>query len=231
MCAKNMITRSAHSARDPAATSRLRCGSRPWCPGCDPHVLCDADGRSRSERPDAPSTWLQQSSDLDGGVAAWRAAGHPLFTTTHVLAKTFGGVAERAVPTPHITARELKAKLDAGEDVAIFDARSFAESTPAACRVRRAVRLPNFPRSGCPAFVRHACGSTARAGPGAFSARNRSESVLPNLVVVLENGACLSLAAARWLRHPAVSRASHRKTLWPPDARPPAGLRRALPFR
>jgi rhodanese-related sulfurtransferase len=155
-------------------------------------VVCDADGTlaARAARTLRRLGYCNLQI-LDGGVGAWRAAGHPLFTTTHVLAKTFAGVAERAYRTPNITARELKAKMDAGEDVAIFDARSFAEFHAGSLPDAVSCPLAELP-SRVPAALHSSdtlvvinCASRTRGILGAQSVRNLS---LPNPVVVLENG-------------------------------------------
>jgi len=130
-------------------------------------------------------------SVLNGGVAAWRNAGHEVFTTTHVLAKTFGGLAERAYGTPRVTAEQLRARLDNGGDVAIFDSRTFAEfqagSLPGAqsCPLAElAYRVPDAVRSPDTLVVIN-CASRTRGILGAQSLANLG---LPNPVAVLENG-------------------------------------------
>ncbi|MDO9414382.1 MAG: rhodanese-like domain-containing protein [Pseudolabrys sp.] len=128
---------------------------------------------------------------LKGGTAAWRAAGHQLFTTTHVLAKTFGGIAERNYQTPRITAAELKQRIDAGGDVAIFDARTYAEfqagSLPGAqsCPLAELVdRVPDAVPSRNTLIVVN-CASRTRGIVGAQSLLNLG---LHNDIAVLENG-------------------------------------------
>jgi len=64
---------------------------------------------------------------LDGGTAAWQAAGYALFAGVNVPSKTFGELVEQIYETPHVTATELAAMLQAGEDVAVLDGRPFAE--------------------------------------------------------------------------------------------------------
>jgi rhodanese-related sulfurtransferase len=158
-----------------------------------PLVLCDGGDMRLAERAAARLSGLGYTdiAVLEGGVAAWREAGHQVFTTTHVLAKTFGGVAERTYRTPRITAGELKGLIDDGGDVAIFDSRTFAEfqagSLPGAqsCplaelvdRVPAAVRSPETP-------IVVNCASRTRGIVGAQSLLNLG---LPNPVFVLENG-------------------------------------------
>ena len=45
---------------------------------------------------------------LDGGVAAWEAAGYPVYSGVHVPSKAFAEVVEHEAGTPHVTAEELK---------------------------------------------------------------------------------------------------------------------------
>ena len=158
-----------------------------------PIVLCDGHNEELAERAARRLSELGYAdlSILAGGVAAWGDAGHPLFTTTHVLAKTFGGVAERAYQTPRITAHELKTLIDAGGDVVIFDARTFAEfqagSLPGAqsCPLAELVdRVPDAVPSRHTLVVVN-CASRTRGIVGAQSLVNLG---LHNPVAVLENG-------------------------------------------
>jgi rhodanese-related sulfurtransferase len=155
-------------------------------------ILCDAgDGLAARAERTLRGLGYSNLHILDGGIAAWRAAGHPLFVTTHVLAKAFGGRVARAYRTPHITAQELRAQIEAGRDVAIFDARTFEEfqagSLPGAvscplaelpARVPEAVPAPDT-------LIVVNCASRTRGILGAQSLINLP---LPNPVAVLENG-------------------------------------------
>ncbi len=60
---------------------------------------------------------------LEGGIEGWRKAGFQLFSGVNVLSKAFGEFVEFTYHTPRLTAMELKAKLDAGQNVVILDAR------------------------------------------------------------------------------------------------------------
>src|SRR5207344_538904 len=64
---------------------------------------------------------------LDGGIAAWKAAGFRLYSGVHVPSKAFAEVVEHEAGTPYVTAPELKAMIDSGADIAIFDSRSYEE--------------------------------------------------------------------------------------------------------
>ena len=58
---------------------------------------------------------------LAGGNAAWREAGYELYSGVHVPSKAFGEHVEHQDDTPHIAAAELKAKIDAAEDLVVLD--------------------------------------------------------------------------------------------------------------
>jgi rhodanese-related sulfurtransferase len=64
---------------------------------------------------------------LDGGKEAWRGAGFTLFAGVNVPSKTFGELVAHARSTPRISARELAAMQQAGENFVIVDGRPFAE--------------------------------------------------------------------------------------------------------
>jgi rhodanese-related sulfurtransferase len=66
---------------------------------------------------------------LQGGVPAWKAAGHAVFSGVYVPSKAFGEFVEVACETPHIDARELKSLLDGGADLVVLDSRPFDEYT------------------------------------------------------------------------------------------------------
>src|SRR5262249_8124511 len=58
---------------------------------------------------------------LNGGIAAWAAAGYRLYSGVHVPSKAFAEVVEHEAETPWISAPDLKALIDGGGDIAIFD--------------------------------------------------------------------------------------------------------------
>lgn len=66
-------------------------------------------------------------SILEGGTAAWRDAGYELYTGVNVIGIAFGEYVEHENGTPHISARELKDKIDAGEKVVVLDSRPAQE--------------------------------------------------------------------------------------------------------
>ncbi|HEX9673312.1 MAG TPA: rhodanese-like domain-containing protein, partial [Burkholderiales bacterium] len=66
-------------------------------------------------------------SVLEGGTAAWAAAGYALYKGVNVPSKLFGELVEHACRTPRVTAQELARMRAAGEDFVILDGRPLAE--------------------------------------------------------------------------------------------------------
>ena len=64
---------------------------------------------------------------LDGGTAAWHAAGHVLFAGVNVPSKTFGEMVEETYHTPHISAAELAARQARGDNLVVLDGRPVDE--------------------------------------------------------------------------------------------------------
>src|SRR5262245_4476594 len=130
-------------------------------------------------------------SILDGGIAAWESAGFRLYSGVHVPSKAFAEVVEHDLGTPWITASELKALIEAGRDIAVFDSRSFAEyhsnSIPTAVSVPGAELVLRFkdlvPSPETMVIVN--CGGRTRSIIGAQSLINAG---VPNQVVSLKDG-------------------------------------------
>jgi rhodanese-related sulfurtransferase len=130
-------------------------------------------------------------SVLDGGINAWESAGFRIYIGVHVPSKAFAEVVEHDLGTPWITATELKALIDAGRDIAVFDSRSFAEydtnSIPTAVSVPGAELVYRFkdlvPSPSTMVIVN--CGGRTRSIIGAQSLINAD---VPNKVVSLKDG-------------------------------------------
>ena len=128
---------------------------------------------------------------LEGGVPAWRAAGHEVFSGVNVPSKAFGEWVEHHYATPSVDAAELKAMQDRGEDLLIVDSRPMAEframSIPGGVDVpgaELAYRVPAMlARPGTTVVVN--CAGRTRSILGAESLR---QAGLPNRVVALRNG-------------------------------------------
>ena len=88
-------------------------------------VLVD-DGDGVAERAAARMAELgfTDVSVLDGGVKAWADAGYVIFKGVNVPSKAFGEVVEHAAHTPSISADELNAMFEKGEDVVVVDGRT-----------------------------------------------------------------------------------------------------------
>ena len=93
-------------------------------------VLCD-DGDGLVERAAAilANAGYTNLSYLDGGIAAWLAAGFVLFSGVHVPSKAFGEFVEHDSRTPSISAVELDAMMQNGSDLKVLDSRPFDEYT------------------------------------------------------------------------------------------------------
>ena len=64
---------------------------------------------------------------LAGGVAAWAAAGYPLFPSSNVPSKAFAEIVEIDSHTPHVTAAELAELQRNGTRLKILDSRTVEE--------------------------------------------------------------------------------------------------------
>ncbi len=155
-------------------------------------VLCD-DDEVLAQRAAAVMRRFgyRNVSVLAGGVGAWKAAGFELFSGVYVPSKAFGEFVEHECGTPRIGAAELKAKLDAGEDLVILDSRPMDEyrvmNIPGAAdcpgaelvyRVHEVVKRPET-------LIVVNCAGRTRSIIGAQSLINAG---VPNKVVALKNG-------------------------------------------
>ena len=128
---------------------------------------------------------------LDGGIAAWEAAGYRLYSGVHVPSKAFAEVVEHEAGTPWISAPDLKALIDSGADIAIFDSRSYEEyhnnSIPTAISVPGAELVYRFtdmvPSPDTTVIVN--CGGRTRSIIGAQALRNAG---FRNKVMSLKDG-------------------------------------------
>src|SRR6185295_5111253 len=128
---------------------------------------------------------------LDGGIAAWAAAGFELFSGVNVPSKAFGEFVEHERGTPSISAQELDALMRSGTDMVVLDSRPFDEysrvSIPTGVNVPGAelvLRVHDIAPSPDTLVVVNCAGRT-RSIIGAQSLINAG---LPNKVVALRNG-------------------------------------------
>src|SRR5207302_5212163 len=91
-------------------------------------VLCDqGDGLAERAAAILAGAGYRDLAGLDGGVAAWTAAGFELFSGINVPSKAFGEFIEHADATPNIGAEELEKLLRERADVVVLDSRPFDE--------------------------------------------------------------------------------------------------------
>ena len=128
---------------------------------------------------------------LAGGVATWPGTGAALFKGVNLPSKTFGEEAERAWQVPHISAAELRARLQSGEPLVLLDGRTLEEHRK--MTIPGALPVPNgelalrwrsvVPNDTVPIVVH--CAGRTRSIVGAQILRDLG---VPNPVVALENG-------------------------------------------
>jgi len=155
-------------------------------------VLCDGnDGLAEAAAAKLRRFGYQNVSLMAGGTEAWKAAGYELFSGVFVPSKAFGEVVEHSCRTPNIGAAELKAKLEAGEDLVILDSRPMDEfevmsipggiDCPGGELVYRIHEIVKSPRT----LVVVNCAGRTRSIIGAQSLINAG---LENPVMALKNG-------------------------------------------
>jgi rhodanese-related sulfurtransferase len=143
-------------------------------------------------------------SAVVGGVAAWKAAGYELFAGLNVPSKALAEAIEEAEGTPHIDARELHARVAAGENIVILDSRPIEEFTRMSipggidCAGAELVYRAHDFVSDPDTFVVVNCAGRTRSIIGAQSLIN---SGLPNRVAALKNGTMGWLLAGLDLAH------------------------------
>ena len=128
---------------------------------------------------------------LEGGIAAWEAAGYRLYSGVHVRSKAFAEVVEHEAETPWISAPDLKGLIDSGANIAIFDSRSYEEyhnnSIPTAISVPGAELVYRFtdlvPSPDTTVIVN--CGGRTRSIIGAQALRNAG---FRNKIMSLKDG-------------------------------------------
>jgi rhodanese-related sulfurtransferase len=128
---------------------------------------------------------------LDGGCAAWQAAGGELFSGVNVPSKAFGELVEHRHQTPRISAAELRALQQSAAKMVVLDSRPLEEyqrmcipggiDTPGAELVYRVHDLAPDPET----LVVVNCAGRTRSIIGCQSLRNAG---IPNRVVALKDG-------------------------------------------
>jgi rhodanese-related sulfurtransferase len=175
-------------------------------------VLCDdGDGLADQAAAVLAEAGYGDLAVLDGGVEACAAAGFELFEYTYTMAHCFGLFVQEHYGTPRISGEALKAKVDAGEDLVIFDTRPFDEFH--AATVPGAVNLPVVelithirdlaPDPGTQVVVH--CGGKARGVLGCQSLINAG---LENPVATIDEGIMDWFLACGMLDHGAARTAA-----------------------
>ncbi|HVC57328.1 MAG TPA: rhodanese-like domain-containing protein [Stellaceae bacterium] len=155
-------------------------------------VWCD-DGDGSASRAARRMSALGYSNVavLEGGIAAWEAAGYRIYSGVHVPSKAFAEVVEHEAGTPWISAPDLQQLIASGADIAIYDSRSYEEyhnnSIPTAISVPGAELVYRFadltPSPDTTVIVN--CGGRTRSIIGAQSLRNAG---FANKIVSLKDG-------------------------------------------
>ena len=154
-------------------------------------LIDDNDGLAQRAARVLADAGYSDLSYLDGGTAAWAAAGFELFSGVHVPSKAFGEFIEHASHTPSIGADELNALMRAGANLVVLDSRPYDEysriSIPTGINVPGAelvLRVRDIAPSPDTLIVVNCAGRT-RSIIGAQSLINAG---VPNKVVALRNG-------------------------------------------
>ena len=177
----------------PCPLSRAELRLKLLLPRPSTRVVCLDDGGGLAERLAALVEGMGGGDVhvLDGGTAAWEAAGGVLFSGVNVPSKAFGEWVEHHYGTPSVDAAELRARLDAGQDVAVLDSRPFDEFHRMSIPTGRCVpggelayRVADLVPDPATTIVVNCAGRT-RSILGAESLRRAG---VPNPVVALRNG-------------------------------------------
>jgi rhodanese-related sulfurtransferase len=141
---------------------------------------------------------------LEGGIEGWRAAGGELFRDVNVPSKAFGELVEEQRHTPSLSAPEVQALIDGGDDIVILDARRYDEyqtmsipgsvSVPGAELALRARELAPDPKTR----IIVNCAGRTRSIIGTQSLINAG---IPNPVAALRNGTIGWTLARQQLQH------------------------------
>lgn len=179
-------------------------------------VLLDA-GDGVAERAAARAATLGYSDVhvLKGGAAGWKAAGYTLYEGVNVPSKAFGEVIEIERHTPRITARDLVAMKERGENMVIVDGRTWTEyqnfNIPGGISCPNgelALRIDRIASDPATKIVVNCAGRTRSI----IGAQTLIDFGVKNPVVALENG-----TQAWWLEGLQVERGANRRAPGPSE--------------
>ena len=173
-------------------------------------VLCDdGDGVAERAAKRAETLGYLNVHILSGGAPAWGKAGYTLYAGVNVPSKTFGELVEHRRHTPRITAQQLQAMRETGENMVIVDGRTFAEyqrmnipdgiSCP---NGELALRIGDIAPDPKTTIVVNCAGRTRSI----IGAQTLIDFGVPNRVVALENGTQGWFLAGLQLEHGASRR-------------------------
>ncbi|HEY0420190.1 MAG TPA: rhodanese-like domain-containing protein, partial [Acetobacteraceae bacterium] len=113
----------------PCPLSRREARAAALLPRKSVRIVCVDDGRGLAEQ---LAEYLESAgwtdvSVLDGGTRAWEAAGYVLFSGVNVPSKAFGEWVEHQYHTPSVDPGELRAMMEAGQDMVVLDSRPMDE--------------------------------------------------------------------------------------------------------
>ncbi len=157
-----------------------------------PLVCCD-DGEGLAARAVTRLRDLGYTdvAELEGGIGGWQGAGYELFAGVNVPSKAFGEFVEHESDTPSVSADELAAMFERGEDLVVLDSRPIPEfrhfsipqgvCCPGAELVYRVGEMAPDPET----IVVVNCAGRTRSIIGAQSL---IDAGIPNRVVALRNG-------------------------------------------
>ncbi len=177
----------------PAPYSRFEVSIGGLVPNLDARlILCDGgDGVAERAAQRAVALGYRNVHVLAGGVNSWRSAGYTLYAGVNVPSKTFGELVEHAQHTPRVSAQELQAMRDAGENLVIVDGRTYAEfnrmSIPGGISCPNGelpLRIGNIAPDPTTKIVVNCAGRTRSI----IGAQTLIDFGVPNPVFALENG-------------------------------------------
>jgi len=175
----------------PYSVFELRLAALVPNPGVRLVLYDEGDGVAERAATRAESAGYVDVYILRGGAAAWEAAGFTLYAGVNVPSKAFGELVEIEQHTPHINANELKAMIDAGENMVIVDGRTFAEFQRVSIPTGRscpngelALRIDVIAPDPETTIVVNCAGRTRSI----IGAQTLIDLAMPNRVVALENG-------------------------------------------